>query len=67
MPEIATPSLLTPAEVARRLRQDRATIYRKIRAGVLPAVRLNDGRGALRVPANELESWLYSDPKEIAR
>ena len=39
MYEIATPGLLTPAEVARRLRQDRATIYRKIRAGVLPAGR----------------------------
>ena len=67
MQEIATPSLLTPAEVARRLRQDRATIYRKIRAGVLPAVRLNDGRGALRVPEDELAAWLYSDPKETAR
>ena len=49
------------------MRQDRATIYRKIRAGVLPAVRLNDGRGALRVPADELAAWLYSDPKETTR
>jgi excisionase family DNA binding protein len=64
MHKIANPSLLTPAEVARRLRQDRATIYRKIRAGVLPAVRLNDGRGALRMPADELAAWLYADPKE---
>jgi excisionase family DNA binding protein len=67
MREIATPSLLTPAEVGRRLRQDRATIYRKIRAGVLPAVRLNDGRGALRIPADELADWLYADPKETDR
>jgi excisionase family DNA binding protein len=67
MQEIATPSLLTSAEVARRLRQDRATIYRKIRAGVLPAVRLNDGRGALRIPADELAAWLYADPKETTR
>ena len=67
MREIATPSLLTPAEVARRLRQDRATIYRKIRAGVLPAVRLNDGRGALRIPADELAAWLYANPKETDR
>ena len=67
MREIATPSLLTPAEVALRLRQDRATIYRKIRAGALPAVRLNDQRGALRVPEDELAAWLYADPKEIAR
>jgi excisionase family DNA binding protein len=43
MQKIANPSLLTPAEVARRLREDRATIYRKIRAGVLPAVRLKAG------------------------
>jgi excisionase family DNA binding protein len=61
MGENATqPKLLTPAEVARELRQDRATIYRKIAGGVIPAVRLDYGRGALRVPADELDAWLGS-------
>jgi excisionase family DNA binding protein len=61
MPKHATSGgrLLTIDEVAEQLRQHRATIYRKVSAGNLPAVRLaSRGRGALRVPEAELDAWL---------
>lgn len=38
-------------------------MYRLIAAAVVPALRVG---GALRVDADELEQWLYSDP-EAAR
>jgi excisionase family DNA binding protein len=53
--------LLTLAEVARRLSVSRATVYRMVYDGRLPAVRLG-GRGApLRVDEAELERWLYAE------
>ena len=47
--------LLTAAEVADQLRVSTMTIYRLIRSGELPAVRV--GRN-YRVRANELEAYL---------
>jgi excisionase family DNA binding protein len=62
MSEGETRSLLTPAEAARRLGQSRGTIYRKISAGLIPAVRLgHSDRSPLRVDERELERWLHSD------
>ena len=53
---------LTPKEVALELRQHPETIRRKIREGVIPAVRTGDGRSAIRVDRQELEAWLYQEP-----
>jgi excisionase family DNA binding protein len=66
MPTTATPKLLTIPEVAKQLRCSRDSVYRSIKRGELPAVRLGrpDGQGPLRVDADELEAWLYGDPAE---
>ena len=55
----ATPALLTPAESAQALRVSVGSIYRAVRDGEIRAVRLTDKkRGALRIPASELERLL---------
>ena len=55
------PRLLRIPEVARALDVHRDTVYRRIARGDIPAVRLGDGRAALRVPADELAAWLLRD------
>jgi excisionase family DNA binding protein len=57
------PALLTVPEVAMLLRQSRASVYRKIANGTIPAVRLTDEHGPLRVPRAELVQWIYSEPE----
>jgi excisionase family DNA binding protein len=52
-------SFLRPKEVAARLDLHVASVYRKIEAGLIPAVRLGRKRSALRIPADEFERWLY--------
>jgi excisionase family DNA binding protein len=53
------PALLTPAEVAARLRISRAHVYRLASAGELHALRLGARPGSsLRVPRSELERFL---------
>ena len=48
--------LVTPAEAAQVLRLSVGSIYRAVRDGEILAVRLTDRkRGALRIPASELE------------
>lgn len=58
MTAFETTSLLSPAEVARRLGVGRMTVYRRIADGSLPAVRISGDAGPLRVPADELERWI---------
>lgn len=58
MATVETPRLLTPREVAARLRVGRMTVYRLINRGELPAVRLGTHQGPLRVDAAELREWL---------
>jgi excisionase family DNA binding protein len=53
--------LLTVAEVAHRLGQNKFSVYRKIQAGTIPAIRLGDGRSAIRVRESELEAWLDAE------
>ena len=48
-------SLMRVKEVASALGQHPSTIYRKVHAGELPAVRLGEGRAAIRIPRDELE------------
>jgi excisionase family DNA binding protein len=53
-----SPELLRIPEAAERLNVSRASIYRWVVEGRLPAVQLG-GRGApLRIPSVELERWL---------
>jgi excisionase family DNA binding protein len=58
------PVLLTVPEVARLLRCSRQSVYRRIRDGSIPAVRLTDRQGPLRVPRAELDRWLYAENGE---
>jgi excisionase family DNA binding protein len=53
-----SPELLRIPEAAERLKVSRASIYRWIDEGRLPAIQLG-GRGApIRVPAAELDEWI---------
>lgn len=54
--------LLTVAEAAQLLRQSEKSVRRKIHAGQIQAVRLGDESSSpLRIPADELRSWLYGE------
>jgi excisionase family DNA binding protein len=66
---LETREFLTVDEAARRLRVSRPTTYRLVRAGILPAVRIGDGSGPIRIPAGELADWLDEhriQPEEAA-
>ena len=55
MSTLAEPSeFLTVAEFAARLRVSEPTVYRRVRDGTLPIVRLSEN-GAIRIPASALE------------
>jgi excisionase family DNA binding protein len=56
MSTAATPDLLTLTEAAELLRVSRATAYRLVSAGELPALRVGHG---LRVDRAELHQYLY--------
>ena len=65
-----TPRLLRVDEAASLLRQSRSTLYRKLAAGELRAVRLGDSpRRPLRIPAVEVERYLGGTTwvSEVAR
>jgi excisionase family DNA binding protein len=53
--------LLSPADVARLLGVCRATAYRRIHSGEIPALRLGE-TGPLRVRSDQLERWLAQNP-----
>jgi excisionase family DNA binding protein len=62
MSTVATPpDLLTLTEAAELLRISRATAYRLIGAGELPALRVGHG---LRIDRAELREYLYGAPRE---
>ena len=50
--------MLRVPEVARALDVHRDTVYRRIARGDIPAIRLGDGKGSLRIPLDELKAWL---------
>jgi excisionase family DNA binding protein len=56
-----TPELLSVSHVASRLNVSRASIYRWIAEGRLPAVRLGPPGSPIRIPADELHEWLESE------
>jgi len=47
--------LLTIAEVSHILQVSKTTLYGKVRAGLIPAIRI---RGLLRFNADDLQAWL---------
>jgi excisionase family DNA binding protein len=54
-----TEPLLTPRELAELLGVSIETVLRKVRAGVLPAIRLPGGRnGRIRFRPEAIEAWL---------
>jgi excisionase family DNA binding protein len=54
--------LLSIAEAAELLRISRATVYRLIGAGEMPALRVGH---SLRIDRDELHAWLYGNhPRE---
>ena len=53
--------LLAVDEVARLLRVSPKTVYRRVWDGSLPALRLGEGFGPLRIDERELSEWLYGD------
>jgi excisionase family DNA binding protein len=57
MSTIATPELLTVREAAERLHVSRATAYRLIERGELPALRVGH---QLRIDGAWLEDWIAS-------
>jgi excisionase family DNA binding protein len=57
---IETPEkFLSVREVARRLNVSPPTVYRRIAEGELPAFRVGEGRGPIRISERELTEWLY--------
>jgi excisionase family DNA binding protein len=60
-------NLLTVNQVAARLQLSKWSVYRRVADGQIPALKLgSDVRSPLRVPEDELASWLYGDPEEPA-
>lgn len=55
-------NLLTVRETAALLKQSERSVRRKVHSGQIPAVRLGDESGPLRIPAGELRAWLYEEP-----
>jgi excisionase family DNA binding protein len=62
-----TQNFLTVGEVARVLHQSRSTVYRKLKAGDLEAVRLGEPpKAPLRIPADSLWSYVYRGSRRAA-
>jgi excisionase family DNA binding protein len=53
--------LLRITEAAERLNVSRASVYRWAHDGRLPAVQLGGPGSPLRIPADELDQWLFAD------
>jgi excisionase family DNA binding protein len=61
-------ALLTVSEVAELLGVSTKKVYRLIRSGELPALRLGLRKGAaVRIERDELLAWLRSEPGEAAQ
>ena len=52
--------LLTAKEVARRLRVSTSLIYQLIESGRLGCHRIGNGRGAIRIPPEDVANYLQS-------
>jgi excisionase family DNA binding protein len=52
------PPLMTIAECAKVARVSRSSIWRRIQRGEIPAVRVGNTTGPIRVPTEEFLGWL---------
>jgi excisionase family DNA binding protein len=59
-------AFLTVAQVAARLQVSRATVYRLVSSGELPAVQLSGINSAIRISERELGEWLFDGRNEAA-
>jgi excisionase family DNA binding protein len=62
--EKAATSLMTVAEAAKLANVAPVTVYRRIHAGQIEAIRVGDGRGPIRIPREPFERWLFGDGDE---
>lgn len=60
------PELMTVKEAARAANVAPLTIYRRIHAGQIEALRVGEGSGPIRVPRGPFMRWLYGDGDEAA-
>lgn len=58
MSTLVQQQLLTVRETAERLAISEKSVRRRIRAGVIPALRLGQKGSAIRIPADELAGWI---------
>jgi excisionase family DNA binding protein len=57
--------LLTVDQVADRLQVSKWSVYRRVAAGEIPAVKLGAAlHSPIRIPEPALDAWLYDEPKE---
>jgi excisionase family DNA binding protein len=56
------PPLMTIKECAELARVSRSHIWKRIRAGQIPAVRVGERTGPIRVPTGAFLHWLYDAP-----
>ena len=66
MAETRETNLLSVSDVARRLNVSKPTVYRRIWEGQIPALRIGDEIGPLRVPEHELDRWLYAPERKAS-
>jgi excisionase family DNA binding protein len=53
------PPLLTVEEAAQVARVARSTIWKRVRSGEIPAIRVGSRTGPIRIPTAEYIEWLY--------
>lgn len=53
-----SPDLLTPSEVAARLRVSRTWLYDAAKDGRIPSIRLCGGEGPLRFVPEDIDEWI---------
>jgi excisionase family DNA binding protein len=58
--------LLRVPEAAKVAHVSPQTIYRKVAAGEVPAPRIGNFSGPIRIPEGEFRAWLYGDPRDAA-
>lgn len=58
------PALVSVREAAQLAGVSYATIWRLIQRGEVPAIRVGNETGPLRIPREEFRRWLYAEPNK---
>ena len=61
MAETREPELLKISEAAHIAGVSRVHVWRLVRDGEIPAVRVGNDHGPLRIPREEFRQWLYGE------